>query len=138
MNQVLTDSTASLSNLQNLSDDVAACGILSSDISQMEQIASQRSQELTSAMDLTVSAIPTGATLKSELVQALQMSLNADRDYVLWAEQQQTSGCAYGYSSSYYQGAYSYDEQAIDAKNVFKTNWGPVAAQYGYPASPNF
>jgi hypothetical protein len=138
INMVLTASAASLSNLQNLSDDVAACGNLSSDISQLKQIANERSQELTSAQELNVSAISGGATLKSQLVQALRVSLSADQDYVSWAMQQKDDGCAEGTTSQYFQDALALDSQAKADKDAFRSSWNPIAQKYGYQTDPTF
>jgi hypothetical protein len=115
--------------LANLVNAVTNCQHLSNDISQLDQVASQRSSELSAAGRLQVTAIPNGAAAKSELMKALQISLTIDNDYLAWAQQQQNSGCT-GTNSTYYQNATSLDNQATADKQAFVNTWNPIAATY--------
>src|SRR5262249_11256792 len=90
-----------------------------------------RRTELTQAGNLQVDAIPNGATLKSQLMTALQISLHIDNDYLAWAKQQQSSGCAVGTNSTYYQDASNEDSQATSDKETFLSTWDPIATTYG-------
>ena len=92
---------------------------------------SQRGAEYKQASALSASALPDGAAVKSGLITALHMSLEADQDYLTWAQQQQSSGCASPAQSSAYSAAYSADQQADTAKEAFVQVWNPVAAKYG-------
>ncbi len=118
-------------NSNTLVNDVANCGDLSYDISQIKDIANERSNELNQADALQTGALPNGSTLKSELMNALQISLQIDNDYLHWAQQQQSSGCSVGTNSSYYSEATSEDNTATDDKTTFVDNWNPVASEYG-------
>jgi hypothetical protein len=128
-NQLLVTSSNSRSSLGGPVNAVTNCQNLNSDISQIRQVASQRSSELSSAGSLQVSAIPNGAAAKSELMKALQVSLTVDNDYLAWAQQQQNSGCT-GTNSTYYQNAITLDKQATADKQAFVTTWNKIAAMY--------
>ena len=132
-NQLLVTSSNTRSSLGGPVNAVANCQNLSTDISQIRQVASQRSTELSSAGNLQVSAIPNGAAAKSELMKALQVSLTVDNDYLAWAQQQQNSGCT-GTNSTYYQNAITLDKQATADKQAFVTTWNKIAAPYGLPS----
>ena len=57
-------------------------------VSQLQNVVNQRTSEYRRASALTVSALPDGAKVKSELITALSRSLKADQDYLTWARQQ--------------------------------------------------
>ncbi len=118
-------------NANKLVNNVANCVNIDSDVAQISDIAQQRTTELNQARNLQVGAIPNGALLKSQLMTALQSSLNADNNYLAWARQQQSSGCSVGTNSSYYQTATSDDTQSTNAKMAFLNTWNPIASQYG-------
>ena len=54
-------------------------------ISAIQSAASQRSSQIQTAQSLDVSALPNGDGLQSDLIAALQHSLDADQDYQSWA-----------------------------------------------------
>jgi serine/threonine protein kinase len=110
--------------------DVGNCVNIDSDVNQISDIAHERMSELNQADDLQTDAIPNGGTLKSELMTALQISLNIDNDYLAWAQQQQSSGCSVGTDSSYYDEATNMDNQATDDKETFVGTWNPIAQSY--------
>ena len=103
----------------------------------LQQIADQRSLELSKAEGLNVGAIANGRVLKSRLVNALKVSLQTDLDYALWAKLQQ-AGCPNKNGKSYYNEALSGDIASEAAKEAFISTWNPVAAQYGYSSNPVF
>ena len=120
-------------NSNALVTDVANCGNLGADISQIRQIANERSSEYSQATALQTNALSNGAQVKSQLMRALRISLRIDNDYLAWAQQQQSSGCAYGTSSSYYQQATYLDNRATNDKQAFVDIWNPIAGQYSLP-----
>lgn len=113
-----------------LVSDVSECADINDDVSQLSDIAQERMTELSQAKSLQTGAIPNGSALKSQLMQALQISLQIDNDYLAWAQQQQNSGCTTGTNSTYYDEATSEDNTATDDKQNFITTWNPVASQY--------
>lgn len=133
INNLLVNSAQSRSqwNANVLVSDVGSCVALGSDITQIGDIAKERRSELNQAQNLQVGAIPNGSTLKSQLMAALQISLNIDNDYLAWARQQQNSGCTVGTGSTYYQDASNEDSQATADKTTFLGTWDPIASTYG-------
>jgi hypothetical protein len=118
-------------NSSVLVSNVGQCINIASDVRQIQQIANQRSNELSQATALQTNAIPTGGTLKSQLMRALRVSLTIDTDYLKWAQEQQNSGCTVGTDSTYYQQATALNNQATDDKQKFVDTWNPIATQYG-------
>ncbi len=118
-------------NSNTLTNNVGQCININSDVTQIGDIAQQRMTELNQASALQTGAVPNGVALKSQLMTALQISLNIDNDYLAWARQQQSSGCTVGTNSAYYQTATSEDPQATADKMTFLNTWNPIANQYG-------
>ncbi len=131
MNNLLLDSSNSRADIQPLVNDVEACGDVGDDVTQIGNIASERTSELNQAKNLDVSAIPDGATLKTDLMNALQLSLRIDTDYYDWAQQQESSDCGTGEDSSYLSDANTENPNASNAKAAFLNLWDPIASQYG-------
>ena len=118
-------------NSSVLVSNVGQCINIASDVRQIQQIANQRSSELSQATALQTDAIPNGGTLKSQLMRALRVSLTIDNGYLKWAQEQQNSGCTVGTDSTYYQQATALNSQATDDKLKFVDTWNPIATQYG-------
>ena len=91
----------------------------------------QRSSEHNQASALSMTALASGARVKSDLIAMLRNSLDADRDYLTWAQQQLSSGCTPSAQSSAYNAAYYADQQANASKEAFVQVWNQVMAQYG-------
>ena len=66
-----------------------------------------------------------------ELSGALSRSLEADRDYLTWAQQQLAGGCTPSDQSSAFNAAVGASQLANAAKQAFVQVWNPVAAKYG-------
>lgn len=98
-------------------------------MTQIQQVRDQRQTEYNQAQSLSTEALQNGAELKSDLTQALLYSLNADNDYLTWA-QQQVSNCQAGSQSS---AALAAGSQAVNYKTMFVNLWNPIAAQYALP-----
>jgi tRNA A-37 threonylcarbamoyl transferase component Bud32 len=131
VNNLLFSSEQSRHTLSTaLINDVGNCGNVQGDVAQIQQVANQRSTEYNRATALQTDMIANGATLKSQLMQALKISLRIDNDYLAWAQQQANSGCAYGFNSGYYSQATTLDNQATTDKEIFVGTWNPVAQKY--------
>jgi hypothetical protein len=115
---------------QTLVNDTGNCVSIDQDVTQIGDIANSRSSELNQVQTLQFDKLPNGATLKSQLMSALQVSLQIDNDYLSWAKQQQSSGCAYGFNNTYYNDATAEDNTATNDKQAFLNNWDPIASQY--------
>jgi len=134
VNNLLTTSAASRQPLQNAVSAVMSCTNLPGDVAQIQTVVNQRTAEYNKASALSTDALPNGAALKNDLRLALLNSLDADKDYLAWAQQQESNGCPS--QSSAYSSALTADGQAENSKQVFVSVWNPIAETYGYaPAS---
>ena len=123
--------TRSQWDAQTLVNDTGNCVDIDQDVNQIGDIANSRSSELSQVQTLQFDQLPNGASLKSQLMTALQVSLQIDNDYLKWAQQQQSSGCAYGFNNAYYNNATAEDNTATNDKQAFLDSWDPIANQYG-------
>jgi serine/threonine protein kinase len=128
---MISEQSRSRWNSSVLVSNVRQCINIASDVSQIQQIADQRSRESRQATALHTNLIPNGGTLKSQLMTALRISLTIDNDYLKWAKQQQDSGCSVGTNSSYYDQATALNTKATDDKQMFVDTWNPIATRYG-------
>lgn len=131
VNNLLSSSAATLKALQGAVSEVLDCTNLSSAVRQIQNVVNQRSTEYSQASALPASSLADGATVKSDLITALRNSLDADRDYLTWAQQQLNSGCTPTAQSSAYNAAHNASQQAGASKKAFIRVWNPVAARYG-------
>jgi hypothetical protein len=131
VSSLLGSSVATRQALQSAVTQVQACTNLSGAVSQIQDVVNHRSTQYDRASALSTGDLASGAQVKSDLVTALRDSLNADRDYLTWAQQQLNTGCTPGAQSSAYITAYDADQQANAAKAQFALVWDPVAARYG-------
>jgi hypothetical protein len=130
VNNLLSSSATTRKALQDAVGEAGDCTDLSSAVSQIQNAVNQRSTEYNQASALSTSALADGTIVKADLTTALRSSLDADRDYLAWAQQLQL-GCVPATESSAYNAANQADTQANAAKQAFVQVWNPVAAQYG-------
>jgi serine/threonine protein kinase len=131
VNNLLSSSAATRQELQGAVGEVLICSDLPSAARQLQNVVNQRSTEYNQASALSTSALANAATLRSDLIAALRNSLDADNDYLTWAQQQLNSGCTPTAQSSAYDAAYNASQQADASKEAFIQVWNPVAARYG-------
>lgn len=131
VNNLLSSSAATLKALQGAVSEVFNCTNLSSAVGQIQTVVNQRSTEYNQASALSTFALANGAAVKSDLIAALRNSLDADKDFLTWAQQQLNPGCTPTAQSSAYNAAYNASQQAGASKQAFIQVWDLVAAQYG-------
>ena len=131
VNNLLSSSAATLKALQGAVSEVFNCTNLSSAVGQIQNVVNQRSTEYNQASALSIFALANGAAVKSDLIAALRKSLDADKDFLTWAQQQLNPGCTPTAQSSAYNAAYNASQQAGASKQAFIQVWDLVAAQYG-------
>jgi serine/threonine protein kinase len=136
VNNLLSSSAATLKALQGAVGEVFNCTNLSSAVRQIQNVVNQRSREYHQASALSTSALANGAAVKSDLIAALRDSLDADQDFLTWAQQQVDPGCTPAAQSSAYNAAYNASQQAGASKQVFIQVWDLVAARYGIRQQP--
>ncbi|HVB41522.1 MAG TPA: protein kinase [Streptosporangiaceae bacterium] len=105
----------------------------SADVAAIQSADNQRQTEYNQAQGLDTSALRSGAALKSDLMTALFASLQADNNYLSWAQQEQ-SGCFVSSQSSAYAAANAHSSRASAAKSDFASLWNPIAPSYGQSA----
>ena len=131
LSTLLTSSAAARTALHEAVGQVATCANLPGAISQLHGVVNQRASEYGRALTLPTSALPDGTEVKSKLIAALSSSLEADRDFLTWGQQQLDGGCTPSGQSSAYNAAFSASQLANTAKQAFVQVWNPVAAKYG-------
>ena len=136
VNNLLTSSAATLKALKGAVSEVRDCTNLSSAVHQIQNVVNQRSAEYNQASALSTSALANGPAVKSDLIAALRNSLDADKDYLAWAQQQLNPECAPTAQSSAYIAANNASHQASASKEAFIRVWNPVAGQYGIQLKP--
>ncbi len=142
LSSLLGTSVATHTQLQNAVLDIEDnCSSLSSsqiasDVAAIQAADNQRQTEYASAQSLNLGALQNASTLKSNLMQALYYSLQADNNFLTWAQQEQ-SGCFVSNQSSAYQSATSDSTTASSDKTEFASIWNPEAPNYGQqPVTP--
>jgi hypothetical protein len=133
VNSLLASSADTRTTLVGAIGQVRSCGRMFAAIAQIRTVVNRRSTEASHASALSTSALPHGAIMKSDLLAALRSSLDADRDYLIWARHQANFGCTPTAHAAVYQAALQADSQADRAKTVFVQAWNPIAARYGVP-----
>jgi hypothetical protein len=131
LNALLSSSASARKSLLVPIRQVSFCRHLPRATGQIQSVVNERSAEYSHVLALPTAAMANGATVKADLVAALRHSLDADRDYLIWARQQLSLGCRPVAHSSAYQAALNADGQADAAKAAFVRVWNPVAARYG-------
>jgi hypothetical protein len=115
-------------------DAVSNCQNLAASISNLQQVAADRSAELSGAQQLQVDSLPDGNDLKSTLTGALNYSAQADESFVQWALGVQSGDCSSAsQQSAALDDANNASGQATTAKRAFISVWTPVAQQYNLP-----
>jgi hypothetical protein len=138
VNAILAGSAATRHLLQDAVNDVGSCTDLPSAAQNLQKVVSLRGTQLRKASSAATGALPSGAPLRSSLIDALQVSLRADRDFLTWAREMET-GCTYpAPQTRAYKAGFAASATANSAKENFLQIWNPIATANGYPSrSPN-
>lgn len=127
---LLARSSSDRSSVQEAVADVSACGPhLSEDPGIFQNAKTSRESLLTTLQGLPgLSSLP--APMTQALTSAWQASVQADQDFVAWA-QDENSGCTPNDSSdSNLQAATAPDDNATRYKTTFVSLWNPIASRY--------
>lgn len=128
MNTLLQDIKNTRSSLP---DTLGSCSSLDSDLTVLQQVVPQRQDQANSATNLRTDQMTDGGALEQALTNMTQSTLTADRDYLDWAQQAQSSGNC---SDAGQDGTIGTDNQtAADAKRNFVKLWNADAARFGQP-----
>ena len=138
IDRLLDQSVASRRKLNAAIDLVNRCTALSTALSDMRDVGTERQQQLHIAGGADLSALPNGEQLRTALSDALRNALAADRGFVSWTAPTVAGGCAdTGRRRAAYAQAQAASTRAQEAKKRFLAIWNPIAAQQGLPARSN-
>lgn len=123
LSEVLQRSAAARSALQGPVADISACRTSELDgaISDIQGVIDARTSQLDAISAAPVDHIPDGDALITDLRQALQASLAADRSYLSWGKAVAAGGCSEGQNFLDEGDAHSVDAQR--AKKAFADRW---------------
>jgi hypothetical protein len=127
VNALLSSGAGTNPRLLSALGAIDQCTDMASSVSVLTQIRNQRSSEYGQAQVISVSLLPQSSIVKTDLAQALYYSLQADDQYLNWADQQSQGPCHDG-SEPVPAGD---NDQASAYKNSFTQLWNPIALQYG-------
>jgi hypothetical protein len=129
---MLSQSVSDRAAIIGAASDVASCGpALASDAKVFQDAAASRQSLLASLTTLPGRpALP--PALISDLSQAWQASIAADRAYAQWAGDEVSKGCVPNDTNDPgYQATIAPNLNATKYKTAFAAQWNPLAAQYG-------
>ncbi|MEV6347521.1 hypothetical protein [Actinoplanes sp. NPDC051851] len=133
IDRLLDESTASRARLNRAIDRVKRCTQLGAALADMRAVGDERRGQIAAAEAADVSAIG-GGSLRSTLISAFQSSLEADQQFVAWAEPAVTGSCDDTASrSAAWEKAQAYSRQAQTYKKRFVAIWNQVAVPLGFP-----
>ena len=133
VNNVLNASSSTRGTLVSAVAEVSDCSDVSGAVAAIENVIPQRASELKQASALATSDLPGGAALKSNLISAMRNSLQADKDFLTWAQQMNTGCTSPAALTSAYHDGLTASKAAVAAKDNFLQLWNPIASQQGLP-----
>lgn len=114
---------------RKLPDTLGGCDSAAADLGPLKEVTEERRQQAEQAGFLQVDAIPEGDALKQALMEMTSASLQADEEYVTWAEQAQSSvTCT---EASQDSSIVTANKTATSAKRRFADLWSSIASQHG-------
>lgn len=129
LDALLTESIAGRKYLLRAIDEALACD-KSAAIADMEAASDARASLMDKAGGTDLAALPSGAYLKSALVDFLRASYEADEAYLRWTRG--ASGCP-STKAAGFEAVTEANSRARARKTEFLDAWNPVAQQYGLP-----
>jgi hypothetical protein len=133
VNAILNRSAATRRLVETAVNDVGGCSDVAGGAGKLASVVGQRTSELRQASALTTGALPSGATLKADLTDALHASLRADRDFLSWAREIESRGCTYpAPETDAYKAGLAVSAEANSAKEGFIQIWNPIASSDGF------
>jgi serine/threonine protein kinase len=140
LNNLLSSGAGSTPQLEAAIGKIDDCTDMADSIIALTRIRDQRNGEYLKAQDLSVSQLPQGISLKSDLTQALRYSLLADNDYLDWADEENLDGCQTGTEPGQPESSDNTahdNSQASAFKGNFLPLWRPIATHHGFAWPPS-
>jgi len=135
LSALLAQSVAVRGSVVSAFSDLTRCGPrVAKDAAAFRQAAASREQLIS-----RLAALPGRSTLPAPMIAALttawRTSVQADRDFAAWAQDESSRGCHKNSTSDpHFRAATGPDNRATRYKKVFVASWNPIAAQYGLPS----
>jgi hypothetical protein len=132
LSKLLAQSVVDRSSIVAAVDDVGSCGpALNTDPQTLENAAVSRQNLLNE-----LASLPGRSNLPQNLLAALtsawQNSMQADKDYAQWAQDEVSNGCTQNDTSDpNYRAAIGPDGRATTDKQAFVGLWNPIGTEYG-------
>jgi hypothetical protein len=133
VNRTLESSGQTRQALNRAIERVLQCQAVKDAVSTLDTVISDRQEQVTAVNGNVLSAIPDGSRIQTALLQVLQTSLDADRDWRNWAAAKTTSCSKNDTGSAAYKAATTASSADTSAKKEFAALWNPVAATMGLP-----
>jgi hypothetical protein len=133
LSALLAQSSGDRSAVVDAAAEVQQCGQdLAGDPGVFTRAIASRQRLLTRLANLSeASALPAG--MIQALTGAWQASVQADQDYVAWAQDENSGRCEAGRADPNLSAATAPADQANADKVTFLRLWNPIAIQYGLP-----
>lgn len=112
----------------DLPRSLGSCNTVASDIEPLRELIDERDKQNTTASNLETGALPDGDELKEALMEMTQASLDADRAYLDWAEQAQSS--LFCTAASHDSSITAANKRATAAKRHFAELWNSTAQMF--------
>jgi hypothetical protein len=134
IDSLLESMAASRKELARAMTTAVECEGLDDAIPMLERVTKEREQQLVQARQLDETGLAEGAELKESLLSLLSASLEADRAYLEWAEEQRDCSGTTPPSDALETGNRISADEASPAKQSFLELWAPIATTAGWPA----
>lgn len=131
---LLVRSGASRTKLNRAIKRVGRCSGVSGALADMRAVGEERRAQISAVKAADLAAVDNGESLRSNLVTALQHSLDADAAFVEWAEAAGSSCPDNAARRADYDRGMADSDRAGTAKEAFLAQWNPVATGLGLPA----
>lgn len=128
---LLDRSSSSRAKLNSAIDRVGRCSGVSGALADMREVGDERRAQIAEMRGADLSALANGESLRSNLVTALNHSLDADEAFVAWASPAVSACRNTAARKAAYQRGLSASERAGAAKEAFLAGWNPVATNLG-------
>lgn len=133
---VIRESVSARTLVTTAVQQIGACAMTpATGIAQLQQAITDRRNALATLGKLQVSAVPSGQAMRTNLHDALKLSIAADRDFIAWMQDPQTTQhCpASATQDARYAAGVRASTQAAQAKQQFLSQWNDIASQSSQP-----
>jgi hypothetical protein len=134
INALLDEMAASRTALAPAIAEASRCDGIDGAIEQLDRVKEERQNQLNTARELKVDALPNGKELRAALTRAAGYSLDADEAFLAWAKANQ--GCRKDETprdEHFERGRRLSSDRASPEKKKFVSRWNQIAEEQGLP-----